>query len=234
MAITVGLLDDNEMWRNSLELSLEHGGFEVVVSSERPETFYAEIQVKTPDVALIDLRMPPTMTDEGIVVADHLRTTYPQMGLIILSGYEEPLRHYYVQQALNRIRPGPLGCLYKDRVTPRSLYVDVHRVASGKSVVDSVLATEMVSAVRERAAFKEVELEVLELMVAGWTNRQIAPKMSMSIATVDRHVAEIFRKLLGPGDAGGSDLGRETPSSLGENKRVLAVVEWLRRTERTI
>ncbi|WP_219466272.1 response regulator transcription factor [Nonomuraea rhizosphaerae] len=226
MGFRVGIIDDNELWRTSLRNSLQERGLDVTICSERVDTFLEQVRADPPDVVIVDLRMPPSLTDQGIRVAEQLREEFPDLGIIIMSGYEEDLRHHYVRRAARQIPHGPLGFLYKDRVTPVSLYADICRVAQGRSVVDADIAVDVVESLRKQqagaSAFSEIELRILNLMVAGWTNKSISTEIRLSIPAIERHVSEIFRKLIPDGTDPGSE----------RNKRVLAVVAWLNRTSR--
>ncbi|MEU4724731.1 response regulator transcription factor [Nonomuraea dietziae] len=226
MGFRVGIIDDNELWRTSLRNSLRDRGLEVTVCTERVDTFLEQIRADQPDVVIVDLRMPPSLTDQGIRIAEQLREEFPDLGIIIMSGYEEDLRHYYARRAAQKIPRGPLGFLYKDRVTPAGLYADICRVAQGRSVVDADIAGDVVESLRKEqagaATFSDVELRILNLMVAGWTNKSISSEIMLSVPVIERHVSEIFRKLIPD---------RDDPVS-ERNKRVLAVVAWLNRTGR--
>ncbi|MBG0825928.1 response regulator transcription factor [Planomonospora sp. ID91781] len=226
MGFRIGIIDDNELWRTSLRNSLQDRGLEVTICSERVDAFMEQVRADPPNVVIVDLRMPPSLTDQGIRVAEQLREEFPDLGIIIMSGYEEDLRHHYARRAAQKIPRGPLGFLYKDRVTPVSLYADICRVAQGRSVVDADIAIEVVESLRSEqagvAAFSDIELRILNFMVAGWTNKSISTEIRLSIPVIERHISEIFRKLI-PDE---KDPGSE------RNKRVLAVVTWLNRTGR--
>lgn len=207
------------MWLRTLRDTVQQGGFEVVVHETVVADFLRRLEVKVPDVALIDLRMPPGNEDEGISLAHQLRDQYPRMGIAIVSGLEGPLRHKFVESKLEDTRGGlPIGFLYKDRLTPDSLHSDLLKIARGEAVVDSTVLYDAMDTIvqTQRGQLTDVEERLMGYVAQGWRDDKIAEALAMSSATVERLSRRTFDKLL----------GRQQSR---ENRRVRASVEWLRR-----
>lgn len=226
----VVVVDDNEMMRDSLESALRSRGFEVALSASTGDELLARM-TEAPDVAVLDLHLPPTHTDEGLQIATELRRRTPDIGVLIVSGYERELRLHFAAQALGGIGgTGGSGYLFKDRLTRDSLRDAIYKVARGGVVVDPDIAAEAVEEFRRRQSvageFSTPEIDVLDRLAKGMTTKEICAELLMASATVERHITRIFKKMdiahdiTGPG---GNEVRRE-------NRRVLAVLEWLRRT----
>jgi DNA-binding NarL/FixJ family response regulator len=230
--VRVVVVDDNEMMRDSLESALRSRGFDVVVSASTGDELLARM-TDVPDVAVLDLHLPPTHTDEGLRIAAELRRRTPDLGVLIVSGYERELRLHFAAEALGGIGgTGGSGYLFKDRLTRDSLRDAIYKVARGGVVVDPDIAAEAVEEYRRRESmageFSAAEMDVLDRLAKGMTTREICGELLMASATVERHITRIFKKMDIATDAtgaGGTEIRRE-------NRRVLAVLEWLRRTGR--
>jgi DNA-binding NarL/FixJ family response regulator len=230
----VVVVDDNDVWRPSLVSALTSRGMTVVAeAADGDELLDRLTQLATPlDVAVLDLRLPPTWSDEGIHLARELRGRFGELGVIILSGYEQDVQLHYATQALADLDGyGGMGYLFKDRVSRRSLKEAVQRVAAGRVVVDPLFSQQAAEQYRDgrdpTGEFTEREIDVLELLVQGLTNKEIADTLFVSVAVIERHLTNIFRQIL-PSGADGAVQG----DARRENRRVLTVLEWLRRTGR--
>ncbi len=227
------VVDDNDVWRPSLVAALT--SCETTVVAEASDglgllTLLPALADEPIDIAVLDLRLPPTWSDEGIRLARELRRRYDELGVIILSGYERDMQAHYATQAMSNLGGrGGVGYLFKDRVSRSILQYSLRRVAAGRVVVDPLLSEHVAAEFRNRhpttTAFSEREVEVLDLLVQGLTNKEIADKLHVSIPVIERHLTRIFRQLLPP------DAKSEIPGDARrENRRVLTVLEWLRRT----
>jgi DNA-binding NarL/FixJ family response regulator len=168
-----------------------------------------------PDVAIVDIRMPPTQTDEGIRAAREIRAKHPETGVLVLSQH---VAHTYVSELLSESAEG-LGYLLKDRVADVDEFTAaVRRVAEGGSALDPLVVTELVGRSRGDDPIERLsprEREVLELMAEGRSNQAIAEKMVVTLRAVEKHVTSIFSKL-------------RLPSDEADHRRVLAVLQYLR------
>lgn len=229
----VVVVDDNDVWRPSLVAALTSRGMTVVAETSDGNELLARLSALGPEpinIAVLDLRLPPTWSDEGIQVARELRRRYGELGVIILSGYERDVRLYHSIHALSNLGgSGGTGYLFKDRTSRSSLASAIQRVAAGRVVVDPLLSRHAAAEYRDQHSatkdFSDREVEVLDLLVQGLTNKEIADTLYISIPVVERHLTKIFRQLL-PSD-GNSEIPRDARR---ENRRVLTVLEWLRRT----
>lgn len=211
------LADDAVLFREGVARILEADGFEVVGRAGDAATLLAMVESDVPDVAIIDLRMPPGFGDEGIEAAVRIRERAPTVGLLLMSQYVE------VHHALRLMEDfdGGVGYLLKDRVSDLAAFgVDVRRVAAGEVIIDPELVSRLVGRRRTQDPLERLsgrERAVLELMAQGRSNVALSAELHLSPKTVEGHVRSIFTKL---------DLAPDE----GENRRVLAVLRFLRHT----
>jgi DNA-binding NarL/FixJ family response regulator len=194
---------------------LGDAGVEVVGEAEDPESLLRLVRTTRPDVAIVDIRMPPTHTDEGLVAAQTIRSEYDDVGVLVLSQYVEP---DYALRLINE-HSQQVGYLLKERVFDVAILLDaLRRIHDGESVVDPTIVSRLVGRRRRQDPLEELtprEREVLALVAEGHSNRAIAGTLFVTERTVEAHITQIFLKL-----------GlREEPSS---HRRVLAVLAYLR------
>ncbi|TDD70299.1 response regulator transcription factor [Actinomadura darangshiensis] len=220
----VAVAEDSGIFRQALVTLLTTVGIEVVVSAGSGEELLALIAEDPPDVAIVDLHMPPTFTNEGVVAARRLLARHPGLGVLVLSAFNE------TPQAMELFRDQPrgVGYLLKDHVTDvDNLRSALERVRSGEVVIDPDVVTRLVEArhrEQELARLSGREREVLELMAEGHSNAGIGKRLHLSARTVEDHVRAIFTKLKITSPGG-------PPGPQDSNKRVLAVLTWLRAAE---
>jgi len=213
--VRVAIADDAVLVREGIaRLLLEHG-FDVVGQAADASELDRIIGRTRPDVAIVDLRMPPTHTDEGIRAAADIRTRYPGTGVLVLSQYLDP--RYAIR--LLEESPAGVGYLLKERVSDiHELAVAIRRIANGESVVDRSVVSELVARRRRRdplLILSPREREILGLMAEGRSNHGICDALFLSPKTVETHISSIFDKL------GLADMRHD-------NRRVLAVLSFLR------
>jgi DNA-binding NarL/FixJ family response regulator len=211
----VVIADDSVLLREGVSRLLAEAGFEVVGQAADADELLREVEDKTPDVAIVDIRMPPTHTDEGLQAARVLRARHPALGVLVLSQYVRPS---YAFELLEDDARG-VGYLLKDRVSDLDELADaVRRVGEGGSVLDQSVVSQLVG--RRRQGHDPVddlsdrEREVLALMAEGRTNRAIAERLFITERTVEKHVKSILQKL-------------GIPASAEDHRRVLAVLAFL-------
>ena len=211
----VVLADDSVLLREGVARLLEEAGFEVVAQSGTAEDLLRHVAMHKPDVAVIDIRMPPTHTDEGLRAAREIRERYPGVGVMLLSQYVEP---GYAMALLETSAEG-VGYLLKDRVSDLEQFgTAVRRVADGGSALDPAVVSELVGRKRRDDPVDQLtarEREVLELMAEGRSNQAIAERLFVTLRAVEKHVTSIFTKL-------------GLPASTDDHRRVLAVLAYLR------
>jgi DNA-binding NarL/FixJ family response regulator len=211
----VVIADDSLLFREGLAGLLNSAGFEVVAQAGDTDGLAAAVAAHNPDVAIVDIRMPPSHTNEGLVAANELRARHPDLGILVLS------HHVGSHQAVALLADNPtgIGYLLKDRVTNLVDFVDaVRRVGSGGSVVDPEVVAALLGRRRHHDRLDQLtnrEREVLALMAEGLTNHAICDRLTLGGKTVESHVAHIFLKL---GLLPAAD----------EHRRVLAVLTYLR------
>jgi DNA-binding NarL/FixJ family response regulator len=211
----VVIADDSVLLREGVSRLLAEAGFEVVGQAGDADELLREVEDKAPDVAIVDIRMPPTHTDEGLQAARELRTRHPSLGVLVLSQYVRPS---YAFELLADDARG-VGYLLKDRVSNLDELSDaVTRVGGGGSVLDPSVVSQLVGRRRQGHDavddLSEREREVLALMAEGRTNRAIAERLFITERTVEKHVKSIFGKLA-------------LPASADAHRRVLAVLAYL-------
>ena len=209
----VVLADDDVLLREGLATLLDRTGFEVVGQAGDASELLSLVRAFLPDLVIVDIRMPPDHSTEGLDAARVIRKEFPDIGILVLSAHVE------VEHAMDLLASGDrMGYLLKSRVTDVEEFVTaVERIAKGGSVVDPALVQELVGARRADdplAALTPRELEVLELMAEGRSNAGIAGRLWVAEGTVEKHVRSILTKL-------------ELPETPEDHRRVLAVVVFL-------
>ncbi|WP_283136139.1 response regulator transcription factor [Rhizohabitans arisaemae] len=211
----VVICDDSALFRRGLALLLRHLGVEVVAEIADVGELRPRLAAERVDVVILDIRMPPTFTDEGLTEAVGLRARFPELGVLVLSTYAEAA---YATRLLEA-SPRGVGYLLKDNVeNPSALRDALERVTSGGAVVDPEIIGMLVRARHEETLVNRLtdrEREVLALMAEGRSNAAIARRLFVGAKTVEAHIAAVMTKL---------DL-RPEPE---DNRRVLAVLTWLR------
>src|SRR5438552_9121623 len=197
----VVLADDSVLLREGIARLLEEAGFEVVGQAEDAEQLLLKVRSYSPDVAIVDIRMPPTHTDEGLRAAREIREKHPGTAVLVLSQYVEP---EYALELLADSAEG-VGYLLKDRVSDVTEFAAaVRRVAEGGSALDPTVVSQLVGRNRKDdpiARLTPREREVLELMAEGRTNHAISERMVVTERAVEKHVTSIFGKLRLPADS---------------------------------
>jgi DNA-binding NarL/FixJ family response regulator len=211
--LRVVLAEDDVLLREGLASLLERSGFEVVGQAGDGAQLLALVDAETPELVVVDIRMPPTHTAEGLDAAQRIRQEHPETGILVLSAHVE------VEHAMELLAGGRgIGYLLKSRVTDVDEFIDtLQRVARGGSVVDPGLVAELVAA-RHRddplAVLSPREREVLALMAEGRSNAGIARRLWVTEGTVEKHVRSILTKLT-------------LPETDDDHRRVLAVLTFL-------
>jgi DNA-binding NarL/FixJ family response regulator len=213
--VRIVIADDTVLLREGAARLLEEAGHEVVAQAGDADDLLRKVRAHEPDVAVIDVRMPPDNTDDGLRAALTIRSELPEVGILLLSQYVEDR---YFNQLVSGGAEG-VGYLLKDRVTEvERLAEAVERVAAGGSVLDPEVVAQMLGRTREEDPLDSLttrEREVLGLMAEGRTNRSIAEALFLSERAVERHITSIFGKLA-------------LPTTEQDHRRVLAVLAYLR------
>jgi DNA-binding NarL/FixJ family response regulator len=211
----VVIAEDSALLRDGLTHLLRRRGHAVVAAVADADALLAAVAVEPPDIAVVDVRMPPTHTDEGLRAALALRRDHPAVAVLVLSQYVET--HYAGQLLAGRC--DGVGYLLKDRVADVSDFLDaLQRVAAGGTVLDPEVVSQIVGASRHTtslAALTDRERQVLTLMAEGRSNSAIATALHLSYASVEKYVSSIFAKL-------------GLPPSDTDHRRVLAVLRYLK------
>ena len=211
----VVVADDVMLTREGIVRLLEDAGIVVVAQAEDAEGLLRHVRLKQPDAAIVDIRMPPTHTDEGLVAAQRIRTDHPAIGVLVLSQYVEPS---YAMRLLEE-HPERVGYLLKQRVFDAAILVDaLRRLADGETVVDPTIVARLFGRRRREDPLAELtarEREALGLVAEGLSNRAIASRLVVTERTVEAHIKQIFLKL-------GLDVDSDS------HRRVLAVLAYLR------
>jgi DNA-binding NarL/FixJ family response regulator len=211
----VVIADDSVLLREGIARILADKGFTVTAKVASADELLRRVEADPPDVAIVDIRMPPTHKDEGLVAAERIRRDWPLVGVLVLSQYVE------TEYALRLLRGNEERCGYllKDRVLEVDQLTDaIRRVSEGGLVIDPELVARLVGRTRLTTPLHELtprELEVLELMAQGLTDRGIGQRLFVTPKTVETHIRHIFGKL-------------GLPESATDNKRVHAVLAYLR------
>lgn len=209
------IADDEALLREGLARVLEDAGFEVVGRCSDAETLLRVVEARRPDVAIVDIRMPPGRGDDGLVAAQEIRRRHPDIGVLVLSHY---LDSRYAARLLEEV-PAGAGYLLKDRVSEVAVVVDaIRRIVEGDCVIDPTIVSRLVARKRARGPLEvltERERDVLALIAEGRSNGAIGEQLFLSRKTVDAYVSQIFTKL-------------DLHESAEQNRRVLAVLTYLR------
>jgi DNA-binding NarL/FixJ family response regulator len=213
--IRVVLADDSVLLREGVARLLEDAGFDVVAQSGTADDLLLKVRSYSPDVAIVDIRMPPTQTDEGLQAAKAIREHHPGTAVLVLSQYVET---GYALALLEESAEG-VGYLLKDRVADvEEFAAAVRRVAEGGSALDPSVVSQLVGRRRRDDPLAELtprEREVIELMAEGLSNSAIASRIVVTERAVEKHVTSIFQKL-------------RLPTAPDTHRRVLAVLAYLR------
>ncbi len=212
----VAVADDSALFREGLRLMLSAAGVEVGVQARSGDELLARVRADPPDVAILDIRMPPHFTDEGIVAAQRLKAAHPSTGVLVLSTYAETA---YAVQLLGD-GPAGLGYLLKDRVDDVATLCDaLERVHRQETVVDPDIVRRLFAHRRTGGGpldrLTDRERAVLGLMAEGRSNAGIARHLNLGIKAVESYIAAVFRRL-------------DLQGSPDDNRRVMAVLTWLR------
>ncbi len=211
----VVLADDTVLLREGVARILDEAGFEVVGQAGNADELMLKVRSYSPDVAIVDIRMPPTHTDEGLRAAQEIREKHPSVGVLVLSQYVEAA---YAMELLAESAEG-VGYLLKDRVSDVNEFADaVRRVGEGGSALDPTIVSQLVGRRRRDDPIDQLtprEREVLGLMAEGRSNSGIAEQLVVTERAVEKHVTSIFSKL-------------RLPAASEDHRRVLAVLAYLR------
>jgi DNA-binding NarL/FixJ family response regulator len=212
--ISVVLADDTVLLREGIARLLTDAGFDVVAQAGDPDDLLRYVAMHKPTVAIIDIRMPPTHTDEGLRAAAEVRNRFPETGVLVLSQYVEA---GFAMGLFASITRG-VGYLLKDRVADFDEFASsVRRIAEGGSVLDPAVVAELFGRTRKNDPLSSLsprEREVLELMAEGRSNQAIADRLYVTPRAVEKHVTSIFAKL-------------DLPATTEDHRRVLAVRAFL-------
>jgi DNA-binding NarL/FixJ family response regulator len=213
--VRVAIAEDSVLLREGLARLLADAGFEVIASCGDAGELLRHLRVTRPDVAVLDIRLPPTHRDEGLQAAITIRATYPEVKVLVLSQYIE----LGLAMKLLADSADGAGYLLKDRISDVPDFLDaVRRVARGGSAVDPLIVSTLLGKRRRNdplARLTPREREVLQLMATGLSNQGIADRLGITLRAVEKYVSTVFDKL-------------GIPTSRGESRRVLAVLLYLR------
>jgi DNA-binding NarL/FixJ family response regulator len=213
--VRIVVADDVMLTREGIVRLLRDAEVDVVAEAEDAEGLLRHVRLARPDAAIVDIRMPPTHTDEGLVAAQRIRSEHPEVGVLVLSQYVEPS---YAMRLLEE-HPERMGYLLKERVFDVAILVDaLRRLADGETVIDPTIVSRLVGRQRREDPIAELtsrEREVLGLIAEGLSNGAIASRLFVTDRTVEAHVKQIFLKL-------------RLDTNPDSHRRVLAVLAYLR------
>jgi DNA-binding NarL/FixJ family response regulator len=213
-SLRVVLAEDSVLLREGLLRLLADSGFEVLEACPDAETFLRAVEKHQPDLVIVDVRMPPTFTDEGVRAALVVRKQFPAVAVVVLSQYVE--ENYATELVAARSRG--IGYLLKDRVADVTDFVEaLRRVAAGGTALDPEVVAQLFSRASRKDPLSRLtprESEVLSLMAEGRSNTAIAAALVVGEGAVEKHVSSIFTKL-------------DLPPATQDHRRVLAVLRWL-------
>ena len=211
----VVIADDSSLLREGIASFVRGEGIEVVAEAANPDELLAAVDRHAPDVAIVDIRMPPTQTDEGIQAAHEIRRRHPDMGIVLLSHHVEV---GVATQVLAEVPQG-LGYLLKDRVTDAADFAgSLRRVAAGGTALDPQVVAGLLADPGAHGPLRSLsarERDVLALVAKGRSNKAIAERLIITQAAVQKHVSTIFNKL-------------GLPAGEDDDRRILAVLAYLR------
>jgi DNA-binding NarL/FixJ family response regulator len=213
--VRVVIADDSRLLREGIASFVRGEGVEVVAEAADADELLAVVDAHAPDVAIVDIRMPPTQTDEGIRAAHEIRRRHPETGIVLLSQHVE----VGVATQLLAATPQHLGYLLKDRVAdPEDFVASLRRVAGGGTALDPQVVSGLLRD-RERSGplgtLSEREREVLELVAEGRANRAIGERLAITQGAVQKYASSIFNRL-------------GVPAGEDDDRRILAVLAYLR------
>jgi DNA-binding NarL/FixJ family response regulator len=212
--VRVVVAEDTMLTREGIVRLLGDAKVEVVAQVEDAEALIRQVRLERPDVAIVDIRMPPTHTDEGLVAAQHIRHEHPEIGVLLLSHYVEPS---YALRLLEE-HPERVGYLLKERIFDVALLIDaLRRITDGETVIDPTIVSRLVGRQRRADPLAELtrrEREVLGLVAEGLSNGAIANRLFVTPRTVEAHVKQVFLKL-------------RLDANPESHRRVLAVLAYL-------
>jgi DNA-binding NarL/FixJ family response regulator len=213
--VRVVIADDSTLVREGISTLLRRAGIDVTAEASSAEELLRDVDEYEPDVAIVDIRMPPTFTDEGLRAAHEIRTRHAGMGIVILS------QHVEVGTAMRLLAQNAarLGYLLKDRVDDADDFAGtLRRVAAGGSALDPEVVRRLLASIHDDgpvASLSPREREVLGLVAEGRSNKAIGDRMSLSLRGVQKHVTAVFAKL-------------GLPEDEDDNRRILAVLAYMR------
>jgi DNA-binding NarL/FixJ family response regulator len=211
----VVVADDAMLTREGIVRLLREAAIEVVGEAEDADGLLRHVRLRRPHAAIVDIRMPPTHTDEGLVAAQQIRAEHPDVGVLVLSQYVEPR---YAMRLLEE-HPERVGYLLKERVFDVAILIDaLRRLVDGETVIDPTIVSRLVGRRRREDPLAELtdrEREVLGLVAEGLSNKAIAARLFVTERTVEAHVKQIFLKL-------------RLTANPESHRRVLAVLAYLR------
>ncbi|MDX6435464.1 MAG: hypothetical protein QOK34_298 [Gaiellaceae bacterium] len=209
------IADDEMLLREGLARLLTEAGFDIVAKAADSQELLRAVRLTKPDVAIVDIKMPPTHTDEGLVAAHEIRSAHPAVGVLVLSHY---LQSSYALRLLQE-HPERVGYLLKERVADIAVLADgLRRIADGECVLDPTIVSRLLNRPRNKSPLTDLsdrERDVLKLIAEGRSNQAIADTLFVSQKTVETHIRKIFQKL-------------DLTGSADSHRRVLAVLAFLR------